>query len=150
MMRGTRRQRPLQTGAVIRIWSTDESAFSPLNPRFTPSSGLIDITGECLYEAELYRLQGDLTLQSDSLPLAGRVNEAEACFQKALEAARQQSAKSLELRAAMSLARLWRSQGKQAQARDILAPVYDWFTEGFDTTDLKDAKALLTELSEGV
>lgn len=73
--------------------------------------------------------------------------EAEACFLKAIDIARKQSAKSLELRATMSLARLWRTQGKAAEARTMLAEIYGWFTEGFDTADLKDAKALLEELS---
>ena len=73
--------------------------------------------------------------------------EAEACFNLALDIARKQSARSLELRAAMSLARLWQEQRKLQEARDLLAPIYDWFTEGFDTADLKDAKALLDELN---
>jgi predicted ATPase len=73
--------------------------------------------------------------------------KAEAYFERALAVARQQQAKSWELRAAMSMARLWRDQGKRNEARDLLAPVYGWFTEGFDTLDLKDAKALLDELS---
>jgi len=72
--------------------------------------------------------------------------EPEACFHEALAVSRRQQAKSLELRAAMSLARLWQHQGKIPQARDLLAPVYTWFTEGFDTADLQDAKALLDEL----
>ena len=74
--------------------------------------------------------------------------EAEACFQQALDIARRQQAKSLELRAAMSLARLWQQQGKQAEAHELLAPIYGWFTEGFDTADLQEAKALLDELAE--
>ena len=73
--------------------------------------------------------------------------EAEACFQKAIEIARQQQAKSLELRAATSLARLWQQQGKQREAHQMLAEIYDWFTEGFDTKDLQEAKALLEELA---
>lgn len=73
--------------------------------------------------------------------------EAEECFLKAIEIARKQSAKSLELRATMSLARLWKSQGKATEARAMLAEIYGWFTEGFDTADLKDAKSLLEELS---
>jgi predicted ATPase len=73
--------------------------------------------------------------------------KAEAYFDRALAVARQQQAKSWELRAAMSMARLWRDQGKRDEARELLAPVYDWFTEGFDTLDLKEAKALLDELS---
>ena len=72
--------------------------------------------------------------------------EAEACFTKALDVARARQSRSLELRAAVSLARLWQSQGKTEEAHDLLAPVYDWFTEGFDTADFKDAKALLDEL----
>ena len=73
--------------------------------------------------------------------------KAEAYFKRALAVARQQQAKSLELRAATSMARLWRDQGKRDEARDLLAPVYGWFTEGFDTLDLKDAKVLLDELA---
>jgi predicted ATPase len=73
--------------------------------------------------------------------------KAEACFERAFAVARQQQAKSWELRAATSMARLWRDQGKRDEARDLLAPVYDWFTEGFDTLDLKQAKALLDELA---
>jgi predicted ATPase len=73
--------------------------------------------------------------------------EAEACFHKAIEVARQQSARSLELRATMSLARLWQQQGRQEEARQMLAEIYSWFTEGFDTVDLQEAKALLEELA---
>ena len=73
--------------------------------------------------------------------------EAEACFDKAIAIARRQGAKSLELRAVMSLSRLWQSQGKQAEARQMLAEIYGWFTEGFDTADLQEAKRLLEELS---
>ena len=76
----------------------------------------------------------------------GEDGEAAAWFQQAIDTARSQQAKSLELRAATSLARLWRNQGKCTEARDLLAPVYSWFTEGFDTADLKDAKALLDEI----
>ena len=103
----------------------------------------VERTEERFYEAELYRLQGELRLQQSesSAPAAA------ASFQQAIEVARQQQAKSWELRAATSLARLWQGQGKVAEARDLLAPVYDWFTEGFDTADLQDAKALLEGLS---
>jgi predicted ATPase len=94
------------------------------------------------YEAELYRLQGERCLH----PLVSEGQHAEDSFARALEIAHRQGAKSLELRAATSLARLWQSQGKCQQAYDVLAPVYGWFTEGFDTADLKDAKALLEEL----
>jgi predicted ATPase len=77
----------------------------------------------------------------------GGAGEVEACFQQALTVARRQQAKSLELRAATSLARLWQQQGKQAEARALLAPIYGWFTEGFDTADLQEAKAMLEELA---
>jgi len=131
---------------------------------------VVDRTGERLYEAELYRLKGELSLQSrqvedkpktsqdksavrspesedtDPRPLAPDP-QAEACFHKAIEIARRQSAKSLELRAVMSLSRLWQQQGKKDEARQMLAEIYGWFTEGFDTADLQEAKALLQELA---
>jgi predicted ATPase len=100
-------------------------------------------TKESWYDAELNRTAGDIALMSPQPDAA----KAEAYFERALAVARTQQAKSWELRAAMSLARLWRDQGKPQQARELLAPVYGWFTEGFDTLDLKDAKALLTELA---
>ena len=95
-------------------------------------------------EAELYRLKGELLLQSGQ---QGALWEAEEDFRQAIAIARQQNAKSLELRAAMSLSQLWQSQGKQEQARQTLADIYGWFTEGFDTKDLQEAKALLEELT---
>ena len=107
-----------------------------------------DKTGEGHYEAELYRLKGELTLQSEVQSLTARSKAAEVCFHTALDIARQQSAKSWELRAATSLARLWQRQGKQQEARTVLTPVYNWFTEGFDTKDLREARVLLQELSE--
>jgi predicted ATPase len=93
--------------------------------------------------AEAYRIQGELLLRQAS-PDAP---QAEACFQQSLAIARRQQAKSWELRAATSLARLWQQQGKYQEARELLAPVYHWFTEGFDTADLQDARALLEELA---
>ena len=102
-------------------------------------------SSERFYEAELHRLRGEFLLQD----VGDNASEAETCFQKALDVSRHQQAKSLELRAAMSLARLWQQQGKTTEAHDLLAPVYNWFTEGFDTADLKDAKALLDELNQG-
>jgi predicted ATPase len=98
--------------------------------------------GEVQHEAEVYRVAGEIALRQ---PTAD-VEKAEAFFERALSVARQQQAKSWELRAAMSLARLWRSQGKVQEARELLAPIYGWFTEGFDTRDLKEAKALLEAL----
>jgi predicted ATPase len=94
-------------------------------------------------EVELYRVKGELLLRQ-RIPDAP---EAETCFRQALDIARRQQAKLLELRAAMSLSRLWQQQGKRAEARELLAPVYDWFTEGFDTADLQEAKALLEALT---
>jgi predicted ATPase len=88
-------------------------------------------------------LQGKIELKSPGPDDA----KAQACFERALAVARQQQAKSWELRAAMSMARLWRDQGKRDEARELLAPVYGWFTEGFDTRDLREAKALLDELA---
>jgi class 3 adenylate cyclase/predicted ATPase len=102
----------------------------------------LDATKEKWCEAEVYRVAGEIALASPKPD----TTKAEAYFERALAVARQQQAKSWELRAAMSLARLWRDQGKVQQARELLAPVYGWFTEGFDTRDLKEAKALLDEL----
>jgi predicted ATPase len=110
----------------------------------------VDRTGVRFYEAELYRLKGELTLQAKDQSLRSQVEEeAEACFHKAIDIARQQQAKSLELRAVMSLSRLWQQQGKQKEAHDLLSEIYGWFTEGFDTKDLQEAKVLLAELAEG-
>ena len=100
-------------------------------------------TGERFVEADIHRTAGEIALVGPKPDAA----KAEACFERALAVARQQQAKSWELRAAMSMARLWRDQGKQQQARELLAPVYGWFNEGFDTLDLKEAKALLEELA---
>src|SRR5262249_23059939 len=97
-----------------------------------------ETTKERWYEAEINRIAGEVALKSPE-PNASKAQEY---FEHALAVARQQQAKSWELRAAMSLARLWHSQGKLQQARELLAPVYGWFTEGFDTRDLKEAKAL--------
>jgi predicted ATPase len=120
---------------------------------------VVSRTGECLGEAELYRLKGELTLQklsvissqlsvTDPRPLPpDPQSEAEACFRKAIEVAQKQQAKSLELRAATSLARLWQQQGKRTEAHKLLSEVYNWFTEGFDTKDLQEAKALIEELA---
>jgi predicted ATPase len=121
---------------------------------------MVNRTGRCELEAELYRLKGELSLQSEvrspkseitspqhPTPSTQAEAEAEACFHKAIEIARRQQAKSLELRAVMSLSRLWQRQGKKEKARQMLAEIYDWFTEGFDTKDLQEAKALLQELA---
>jgi predicted ATPase len=103
----------------------------------------VDRTNERWCEAEVLRVAGAVTLLGSE-----RDNtSAQKHFERALAVARQQQAKSWELRAAMSLARLWRDQGKVSEARELLAPVYGWFTEGFDTRDLKEAKALLEQLA---
>ena len=103
----------------------------------------MDTSKEAWFEAEVRRIAGEIALMSPRPDIA----KAEAYFERALVVARAQQAKSWELRAAMSMARLWRNQGKRDAARDLLAPVYGWFTEGFDTLDLKEAKALLEELA---
>jgi predicted ATPase len=95
------------------------------------------------HEAELWRVQGELRAQQDH----ALASQAEACFSHALEVARSQQARSLELRATMSLSRLWQRQGKRVEARQLLAEIYSWFTEGFGTADLQDAKLLLQELT---
>jgi hypothetical protein len=102
----------------------------------------VETTKERWLEAEVYRTGGEIALLSPNPDAA----KAEAYFDRALAVARQQQAKSWELRTATSMARLWRDQGKVQQARELLAPVYGWFTEGFDTRDLKEAKALLDAL----
>jgi len=105
---------------------------------------VIETTNERWFESELNRRAGDVALLTPPPDEA----TAEAYFERALNIARAQQAKSLELRAAMSMARLWRDQGKPHQARELLAPVYGWFTEGFDTLDLRQAKALLDKLAQ--
>jgi adenylate cyclase len=100
------------------------------------------------WEADLYRLKGELLLDSSPDNSATRNREAaESCFHQALEIARRQEAKSLELRAAINLRRLWQIQAKKAEARKLLAEIYSWFSEGFDTADLREAQALITILS---
>ncbi|MBI3245300.1 MAG: hypothetical protein HYZ50_02195 [Deltaproteobacteria bacterium] len=165
------------TGATLpwTVWSAPlaeaywklgyiEEGMALLKDAFTLTSK----NGGHLYEAELYRLKGELTLQRagsrlqaiglrekteeegvrlQALGLREKAEEAERCFHKAIKVAQKQQAKSLELRATVSLARLWQQQGKQAEARQRLAEIYGWFTEGFDTKDLQEAKVLLEELS---
>jgi predicted ATPase len=132
---------------------------------------LVERTGERWYEAELHRLEGELRLQAERHAPNGQRNakrgkrataaratrsdraaadarrSAEACFRTAMEIAGHQQAKSLELRAATSLSRLWQQQGKRRQAHQMLAAIYGWFSEGFETPDLRDARALLAELA---
>ncbi len=124
---------------------------------------MVDKTGERFYEAELYRIKGTLTLQLKVESGEWKVEEAETYFLRAIEIAQKQQAKSLELRAVMSLVRLRQQQATQSESRtthhetrtrldeahQLLSEIYDWFTEGFDTKDLQEAKALLHQLSEG-
>jgi predicted ATPase len=133
-----RSQQCASNATAYRILNQPEEGLRVINEGLVVSNE----TGECLAESELHRLKGELllTLSRDNQ------TEAEQCFHEALEIASSQQAKSWELRAATSLAKLWQSEGKRREAHDLLAPVYNWFTEGFDTADLKDAKALLTEL----
>lgn len=114
---------------------------------------LVNKTGERYYEAELYRIMGELLLAQEGLRLQAeglreKTEEAEECFHKAVAIARKQQAKSLDLRAATSLARWWQSQGKKTEAHQMLSEIYGWFTEGFETKDLHEAQALLEELSQ--
>jgi predicted ATPase len=141
------------TGAEILVPRWLASLAETYGQRGHPAEGLTALAealalghkiGERWEEAELARLKGELLLQQH----ADYQADAETCFHHALAIARDQQAKSLELRAATSLARLWQQQGKRQEAHDLLAPVYNWFTEGFDTADLQDAKALLEGLEE--
>jgi class 3 adenylate cyclase/predicted ATPase len=125
-------------GAYVRLGQHD-AAWDRIGEAITA----VETTRETLFEAEVHRTAGEIALMSPERGTA----RAEACFERALSVARTQQAKSWELRAAMSMARLWRDHGKRDEARGLLAPVYGWFTEGFDTLDLKQAKALLDELA---
>lgn len=159
--------------AYLRTGRIDEG-----NVAVAEAEATIQRTGERFYEAETYRLKGELiqefNVQSSKLKKTDpqslmpdaqaeaeneglrlqaegyreKTKEAEECFLKAIEIARKQQAKSLELRSAMSLSRLWRRQGRTKEARQLLEEVYNWFTEGFDTADLREAKQLLSELRE--
>ena len=116
----------------------DQEASRALDKAFV----LAERTGERWWAAELHRLRGQCLAKATD-----QTSEAETCYRNALRIARDQGARSLELRTATSLARLWRDEDKRQNARNLLEPVYDWFTEGFDTPDLKDAKVLLDEVS---
>jgi class 3 adenylate cyclase/predicted ATPase/energy-coupling factor transporter ATP-binding protein EcfA2 len=135
-------QRPHFLGMLAEVHSImgqTEAGLTALSEALT----LVEKTGERYYEAELHRLKGELLLQQTP-PDA---QQAATCFCQALDVARCQQAKSLELRAAMSLAHLWQQQGKRSEAYELLVPIYGWFTEGFDTADLQEAKALLEALA---
>jgi predicted ATPase len=138
---GAEVQRPYYLALLAEAYGKTGQAKEGLDVLAEALAGVAK-TGEGWWEAELHRLTGELLLKY----VRHGVLQAETCFQQAISVALSQQAKSLELRAATSLAKLWQSQGKRQDAYDLLAPVYGWFTEGFDTADLKDAKALLDAL----
>jgi predicted ATPase len=140
------------TGASIHmpVWlsylaraNAEAGQFDDAWRRISEAITAVETTGERIFEAEVNRMAGEIALKSPQPDAA----KAEAYFDRALAIARAQQAKSWELRAAMSMARRWRDRGKRDEARELLAPVYGWFTEGFDTLDLKQAKALLDALA---
>jgi predicted ATPase len=132
---GSKQNRSYFPALLAEAYGTMEQPDAGLTA-LAEALALIDITRERWYAPELHRLKGALLLQQSSDNQA----EAETCFQQAISIARSQQAKSFELRTAASLAKLWQQQGKRQEAHDLLAPVYHWFTEGFDTADLKDAQ----------
>ncbi len=151
---GAEAARPYYLALLAEVYGKVGQVEEGLNA-LAEALAMVDKTEERYYEAELYRLKGELSLKSRQVKASQDKSEvtspqaeaeAEACFHKAIDIARRQQAKSLELRAVMSLSRLWQQQGKKEEARQMLAEIYGWFTEGFDTADLKEAKALLEEL----
>ena len=137
---GSKLLRPYSLGLLcdaLRLAGDIDGALEAV----TEGLATIDATGERWWEAELQRLRGMLLMARRD------VSGAEVTLRLAIDLARTQQAKSLELRAATSLARLWGEQGRRGEASDLLSPIYGWFTEGFDTADLKEAKALLEELA---
>ena len=148
IVRGNELARAIGTVSYLPFWLADAAdvygiagqaatGFSKLGE----AERLIQMTGERWYDAEVHRLRGKL------LRVTGDSTNAEVSFRRAVMIGQEQSAKLFELRAATSLAHLWRDQDKWTEARDLLAPIYGWFTEGFDTPVLQDAKALLDELA---
>jgi predicted ATPase len=132
---------PYQLALLAEVYSIAGHIMEGLRVVAEALAG-VSRTREQWYTAELYRLNGELLL----MQATPDEMHAATCFQQALAVARRQQAKSLELRAAISLSRLWQHQGKRAAAYDLLAPVYGWFTEGFDTADLQEARVLLEDL----
>jgi hypothetical protein len=127
-----------------RLWPRRWSVSTGLR-NVTPKPSCIGSRGS--WHFSLRQVSNKSKASQDKSEAPSSQSEAEACFQKAIAVARHQSAKSLELRAATNLARLWQQQGKQKEAHEVLAEIYGWFTEGFDTKDLQEAKALLKELA---
>jgi predicted ATPase len=146
---GAEQKRPYFLALIAEMYGKVDHAEEGLR-LLGEAMTLVDKTGERWWAAELHRLKGELLLAQEGKRQRAKSKsevEAEASFQQALDIARQQQAKSLELRATMSLSQLWQHQGKRDEARELLAPIYDWFTEGFDTADLQEAKALLEALT---
>jgi predicted ATPase len=139
---GARLSRPWQRVLLAGAYMNEGQAEQGLH-LLTEALVTVHETGERFFEAELHRLKGELLLAHSVANLL----EAESCFQQALAVARRQEATALELRAAMNLSRLWQQQGQRDEAHALLAPIYGRFSEGFDTADLREAKALLAELS---
>jgi predicted ATPase len=139
---GLKAEKPYMLSLLAEAYGAEGCPEEGLNALAEVAS-VMESTESRWYKAELFRLQGTLLLQQ-AVP---DVSQAEACFRQALDIARQQQAKSWELRAATSLARLWQQQDKQNDARALLTEVYSWFTEGFDTADLQEARALLEALA---
>ncbi len=139
---GTTIYLPLFLSFLAKAYA-DHGQFEDAQRRIGEAIAGVETTRERWCEAEVNRVAGKIALKSPDMDTA----KTEAYLERALSVARQQQAKSWELRAAMSMARLWRDQSKRDDARELLAPVYGWFTEGFDTHDLKEAKALLDELA---
>ena len=143
MAMGSALFRPFQLGQIAQVCESMGQNDEALD-LLAEALEIVERTGERQNEADLRRLRGEWLIAHRPAERA----DAEASLHQALAVARRQSAKTWELRASTSLARLWRDQGKRTEARDLLAPIYGWFTEGFDTPDLKEAKALLEELVE--
>ena len=137
---GARVRRPYYLGLLAGVGQDGQARGGDCT--LAEAIELVETSGERWWQAELHRLRGELLLTRTGNGQA----QARSCFERALDISRQQKARSLELRAATSLARLSAEQGERQQAHGLLAPVYGWFTEGFETEDLKDAKALLDEL----
>jgi predicted ATPase len=138
---GQQLYRPYQLALLAEAYGQQGQPETGL-PCLAEAVTRVAATEERWWEAEVYRLQGELLLR---LPRP-EIPQAIACLHQALDVARRQQAKALELRAALSLSRLWQQQGRRGEAHALLAPIYNWFTEGFDTADLQDAKAVLEEL----
>ena len=138
----TNLRRPLFLSFLARAYA-DAGRFDDAWRFIGEAITAMETTKQTWFEADINRTAGEIALLSPDRDAV----KAQACFERALEIARAQQARSWELRAATSLARLWRNSGRRAEAHDLLAPVYGWFTEGFDTLDLKEAKALLAELA---